>query len=193
MCLAIVGRTRFCTARYGIGVTVTRAVWRWCRRTLPCWIVDRATQRLMRESIRWQRVAKDVLHAMECCGGEGRARVRIAGVARGPFCWLALFCGCFRAGCWCWIHPRSVCSSSLWSARDCRCPRLSEEEEGGVGVYGTEVEEKCEFFCRCVSGSERALCLAVRVSATLCDVRISLVDVACGSWKGGVFVGFQSL
>ena len=84
-------------------------------------------------------------------------------------------------------------SSSLWSACDCRCPRISEEEEGGVGVYGTEVEEKCEFFCRCVAGSERALCLAVRVSATLCDVRISLVDVACGSWKGGVFVGFQSL
>ena len=26
----------------------------------------------------------------------------------------------------------------------------------------------------------------------VCEVLVSLVDAACGSWKSGVFVGFQS-
>ena len=47
--------------------------------------------------------------------------------------------------------------------------------------------------CRCVAGSESALCLAVREFATLYEVLVSLVDAACGLWEGGVFVGFQSL
>ena len=88
MCLAIGGKTGFSTARYAVGVSVTSAVWGGCWGTSRWLIVDCATKRMKQDSIWWQVVAKDVLHAMECCGGEGRARVRICGVVRRALCWL---------------------------------------------------------------------------------------------------------
>ena len=108
VCLAIAGKSGFGTARCVIGDSSTSAVWSWCERTSPCLIVPCATQRMTWESIRWERVAKDGLHAMECCGGEGRARVRICGVVRRALCWLALLYACFQSG------LLVLCSSAMY-------------------------------------------------------------------------------
>ena len=70
VCLAIAGKSGFGTARYAVGVSVTSAVWSWCKGTSPWLIVDCVMKRMKQDSIWWQVVAKDGLHAMECCGGE---------------------------------------------------------------------------------------------------------------------------
>ena len=160
-------------------------------------IVPCATQRMTWESKRWQFVAKEVLHAMECCGGEGRARVRICGVVRRALCWLALLYACFQSGLF------VLCSSAMrvvvFVVERVRLPLSAHLRGRGRCRWILRrcevVKEKRGFSvsCRCVAGSESALCLAVREFATLYEVLVSLVDAACGLWEGGVFVGFQSL
>lgn len=134
-------------------------------------IVPCATQRMTWESKRWQFVAKEVLHAMECCGGEGRARVRICGVVRRALCWLALLYACFQSG------LLVLCSSAMrvvvFVVERVRLPLSAHLRGRGRCRWILRrcevVKEKCGFSvsCRCVAGSESALCLAVREFATL--------------------------
>ena len=147
---------------------------------------------------------------MEYCLGEVRVRVRICVVARRRLCWLALLCACFRVDCWCCVHPQCVLSSLWWSARDCHCPRISDEEEGAIGSFGAvrwrkrSVASPCPVLAsphQCIVSCCEGICTVMREVLVSCwltqhvvrgRVECLLDSSRCGGVTGCHNGGFHS-
>ena len=82
-------------------------------------VATRCEGRASCDGVLCRRIACSCAHLQRC-----EETVLLAGVA---------LCVFSERGCWCCVHPQCVLSSSWWSARDCPCPRISNEEEGAIG------------------------------------------------------------